>query len=361
YKYTLHPDKKKAEQKYRKLFPIINDEVDEWMRKAYRGGWTYLKSDHQEKDLGKGIIMDVNSEYPYVMRHKFMPYGKPIRYEGKYEESERSPLYVQQLKCSFEVKKDHLPTIQIKKSLHFRGNEYLKSSDGLIVPLTLSSIDLELFFKHYHVYNIEWMGGFMFAGTYGLYNDYIDKYVKLKMDSAKTGKNPNPTNYAISKLMLNNLYGKTGSNPDVTGKYPVMDEDGVVRLRFEDPERTDPEYIPTAIFTTSYARELIITASQDNYDCFIYCDTDSVHLVGTEIPDNLKEKIHPTKLGYFDLENTFNRARYLYQKTYIYETTNKNNEKVISVKGAGMTEDVKKNLNFENCYSGLTVPGLKKG
>jgi len=161
--------------------------------------------------------------------------------------------------------------------------------------------------------------------------------------------------------MVNNLYGKTGSNPDVTGKYPVMDEDGVVRLRFEDPERTDPEYIPTAIFTTSYARELIITASQDNYDRFIYCDTDSVHLVGTEIPDNLKEKIHPTKLGYFDLENTFNRARYLYQKTYIYETTNKNNEKVVSVKGAGMTEDVKKNLNFDNFYSGVTVPGLKKG
>lgn len=361
YKYTLHSDKKKAEQKYRKLFPIINDEVDEWLRKAYRGGWTYLKSDHQEKDLGKGIIMDVNSEYPYVMRHKLMPYGKPIRYVGKYEESERFPLYVQQLKCSFEVKKDHLPTIQIKKSLYFRGNEYLKSSDGLIVPLTLSSIDLELFFKHYHVRNIEWIGGFMFAGAYGLYNDYIDKYVKLKMDSAKTGKNPNPTNYAISKLMLNNLYGKTGSNPDVTGKYPVMDEDGVVRLRFEDPERTDPEYIPTAIFTTSYARELIITASQDNYDRFIYCDTDSVHLIGTEIPDNLKEKIHPTKLGYFDLENTFDRARYLYQKTYIYETTNKNNEKVVSVKGAGMTEDVKENLNFDNFYTGVTVPGLKKG
>src|SRR5699024_665633 len=140
---------------------------------------------------------------------------------------------------------------------------------------------------------------------YGLYDEYIDKYVQMKADSAPTGKNPNPTLYVISKLLLNNLYGKTGSNPDVTGRVPVLDEEGVVRLVFGDEERTDPEYIPTAVFTTSYARQLIIGYAQQNYDRFIYCDTDSIHLIGEDVPDNLKPHIHPTKLGYLDLETTY--------------------------------------------------------
>ena len=75
----------------------------------------------------------------------------------------------------------------------------------------------------------------------------------------------------------------------------------------------------------------------------------------------MKPHIHPDKLGYLDLETTFDRARYLYQKTYIYETTDKNGNKQVEVVGAGMTDNVKKNLNFDNFYGGTTVPGLIKG
>ena len=363
YKDTLHPDPKKAQKQYRKLFPILSEQTDGWLREngAYRGGWTYLKPEHAEKDIGKGIIMDVNSEYPYVMRHKMLPYGTPLFYKGKYKPTKSYPLYVQKIRCAFEVKENHLPTVQIKGSLHFKRNEYLTSSDDLVVPLTMSNVDLDLFFKHYHVTNLEFIEGFMFKGTHGLYDKYIDKYVQLKIDSSNGGKNPNPTDRTISKLLLNNLYGKTGSNPDVTGKYPELDENGVVRMKYEDEQKTDPEYLPTAIFTTSYARELIITHAQNNFDRFIYCDTDSIHLKGSDIPENLKPHIHPDKLGYLDLETTYDRARYLYQKTYIYETTDKNGNKQVEVVGAGMTDNVKKNLNFDNFYGGTTVGGLIKG
>ena len=79
------------------------------------------------------------------------------------------------------------------------------------------------------------------------------------------------------------------------------------------------------------------------------------------MPENLKPWIDPDKLGYLDLETTFNRARYLYQKTYMYQYKDKDGNTQIDVKGAGMTDDVKENITFENFHGGLKVEGLKKG
>ncbi|GAB7445549.1 hypothetical protein OUHCRE11_47300 [Enterobacter asburiae] len=81
------------------------------------------------------------------MYYKPLPYGEGVHFEGKYKEDKLYNLYVQSFTCTFEVKENHIPTIQIKKSI-FKDNEYLTSSCGNEVTLTLTSIDLELFFKH---------------------------------------------------------------------------------------------------------------------------------------------------------------------------------------------------------------------
>lgn len=348
-------DIKKGEKKYRKLFPILDKYIDKMVRKSYKGGWCYVKKDKQGNDIKTGIILDVNSEYPWAMRHNLMPYGVPTYYTGEYQENKTYPLYIQHIRCSFELKERHLPTIQIKKSLDFKGSEYLESSKGLTVDLHLTSVDLKLFKEHYELEDLEYVEGFMFKGAYGLYDEYIDYFTELKMKSKNI-----PSTYMKCKLLLNNLYGKTGSAIDGTKRIPTLDSKGVVRLVVGDDEEIEPNYVATASFTTAYARDLIIRKCQLNYDRFIYCDTDSAHFEGTEIPENMKDIIHPTKLGYFDLEHTFKRARYLFQKTYIYEAVYDDNSSEIIVKGAGMTEEVKENLNFDNFYSGVKVDGLKK-
>ena len=78
------------------------------------------------------------------MRNCLLPFGKPIFYNGKYEPSRLYPLYIQRISCIFRLKKGKIPTIQIKNNpSYFVGNEYLESSDGLPVTLTLTNIDLE--------------------------------------------------------------------------------------------------------------------------------------------------------------------------------------------------------------------------
>ena len=361
-------DKKKGEKKYRKLFPILDTYIDKIVRKSYRGGWTYLNPVYANLTIGEGIVLDVVSEYPWAMRNNLMPYGTPMFFKGKYKENSTYPLYVQELECSFELKDKHLPMIQIKDMpLYFKKNTYLTSSEGLRVRLSLTNIDLQLFLDHYHVIDPDYIHGFMFKGANGLFDDYIDKFMeeKIKYDDI-------PSKRLKAKLLLNNLYGKFGSSIDVTGRVPVL-KDNVVKYVIGDEEKGDPQYVAVASFTTAYARNLIIRRAQKNYDRFIYCDTDSLHLTGTTIPQNMidDDVIHKTELGKFSVDDVFIKGKYLFQKTYMYQKPvcnlyNKQGERLyhdtsLKIAGAGMTDDVKKNFNFDNFEAGATVAGSKKG
>ena len=117
--------------------------------------------------------------------------------------------------------------------------------------------------------------------------------------------------------MLNNIYGKFATNPDVTPKVPVMDEGGTVRWMLGPAETRDPVYLPVGAFCTAWARHTLISAIHANQDRFIYCDTDSMHLAGTDDPEGIP--LHDTDLCAWKVEGTFSHARHLRAKCYIWD------------------------------------------
>lgn len=255
-------------------------------------------------------MYDVNSLYPATMYSALLPYGKPVPYAGKYEVNERYPLYVQKISCMFELKDGYIPTVQIKHDPRFNSSEYLESSNGEFVTLYMTNVDMDLMFEHYNVFAEEYQGGLMFQGKYDMFDTYINKWMFVKAN-ATGGRR------TLAKLYLNNLYGKFGSNPDVTGKYPYLDENGAVKLALKPQEIKDPVYLPIAVFTTAWARNTTITTAQAVYDRILYCDTDSIHISGTHIPTVIQDRIDPRKLGYWKHESTFGRGKFLRSKTYI--------------------------------------------
>lgn len=296
-------------------FPVFSLDLDDELRKSYRGGFTYLDPRYAQRDVGEGIVLDVNSLYPSVMYNDVLPYGIPYRYEGKYRPNTDFPLFIQYFSCYFDLKPGHIPTLQIKHSAFFRQNEYITSSHGRDYVLCMTSVDLEIFLEHYDVYGIEWLHGYMFHGAAGMFKSYIDKWTEIKIKADLEGNNGMRT---LAKLMLNALYGRFGLNPNCTRKVPLLADDGIIQYVTGDPEQRDPVYIPMAAFITAYARKKTITSAQSVYDRFIYADTDSLHLVGTQLPDL---EIHDTKLGAWKHESTFDRARFLRQKCYIEHWT----------------------------------------
>ena len=289
--------------------------ADEYLRNAYKGGWCYVNPAVEKKEQGEGLVLDINSMYPYVMRNRLLPYGTPIYFEGRYNllHSEVFPLYIQHLRCSFELKEGYFPTLQLKNVYGFQQAEYLESSDLEVVDIYMTNVDLDLFFEHYDVDDVEYIDGYMFRGRMGMFNDYIDYWYNSK---AQAGIDGNKGLRQISKLFLNNLYGKFSINPKFRNKIPYY-EDGVVKYKFTDYKERQPLYIPVGIFITSYARSYIIRAAQALSDRFLYADTDSLHIKGSEIPTDIE--IDASALGAFKIEAIMRRGKYIHSKCYCEE------------------------------------------
>lgn len=343
-------------EEFRKIFPKLL--CDRFIRKAYKGGFTYVSPNIKGKEVGEGIVLDANSMYPWAMKFNKFPYGEPEYFTGKYEEDAEYDLYFQSFSCSFYLKKDKIPTVQDKSSkFRWLPTEYIRDSDGIIMDFVMTNIDMKLFFEHYEVDDLTFTGGYKFKSKYGLFNEYIDYWYEQKRIAKSEG---NKGMYLLSKLMLNSLYGKFASKIEGYSKIPYIGNDGVLHLKLGSLEEREPVYIPVGCFVTAYARDKIIRSAQKCYNRFMYADTDSLHLLGKEIPEGLE--IDEYKLGAWKIEGEFKKAKYLRAKTYVEaEYNDYENKPFLKVTCAGLPDKARRNVTFENFnygskYEGKLIP-----
>lgn len=187
-----------TKRRFENIFPVFPVELDADIRRAYKGGYVYLNPKHRGRRGLQGITLDVNSLYPSVMYYSLLPWGYPVYFEGEPVPDETYPLFIVRLACEFEIKPGHLPTIQLKNNRAFVETEYLADSNGEIVEMTLTNVDLALFLEHYEVYNLEYICGWKFKGVIGLFKDYIDHWMHIKETTTGALRQ-------LAKLMLNSL------------------------------------------------------------------------------------------------------------------------------------------------------------
>lgn len=325
-----------GDQRFRNLFPLLSEEMDAEIRRAYRGGFTYLADRFKGKRLGHGIVLDVNSLYPSVMYNETLPYGMPEFVEGKVNPTSRRPLTIFSVTFTAKLKKDHIPCIQIKGSSIFGATEYLKEIEE---PTTLmvTNVDWDLYLEQYDVTVYAYGGGWRFKAQKGMFKSYIDKWSKIKAESTGGQRE-------IAKLHLNSLYGKFASNPNVTGKIPIL-ENNRVRYVTGKPDTKDPIYTAAGVFITSYARALTIRAAQASYDVFAYADTDSLHLLTDTVPEGID--IDPVRMGAWKFEYAFKEAHFVRAKVYLERIADENEH----VDDCPL--DCKKRHNFKTAFAGL--------
>lgn len=339
------------------VFPQLHPNVDCYLRQSYYGGITWKNSNklNELKQNGvdlKGLVYDVNSLYPSVMRTKLLPYGQPKFYEGGYNSvaqfvKDQYPLYIQRIRVKmFELKPGKMPNVQIRESVNFKATEYqtsnryydeeLKEEKYEECVFTFTSVQLDRFLDSYNTpMGIEYIDGYLFKGSYGIFDKYIDTFMQLK----ETGKGAKK---ATAKLCLNSLYGKFGTNPQREERI-VEFYDGVFSTTNRDEEGnlleylSDSVYLPMASFITAYARDVLINAVNSVFDRFLYCDTDSIHILGNDIPDI---PIHDTKLGYWKLEGRFVDAKYIGAKRYAELIEDNEGNKHWDIKCCGVSTDI---------------------
>lgn len=320
----------------------------EYIRKSYRGGWCYLVRGKENKIFHNGTTADVNSLYPSVMSAEsgsLYPIGYPTFWKGNYipeEAKAKDKYYFVRIKTLFYIREGKLPFIQIKGNPRYKSTEMLESSDitdpktgkkckfhetldGDIIPtfvtLTMTMTDWVLFQEHYHLVETEILDGCYFDARIGIFDTYIEKYKKIKLESTGALRE-------LAKLFLNNLYGKMASNTDSSFKIAHLDEDGIVKYSLVIAHDKKPGYIPVGSAITSYARNFTIRAAQKNYHGvdkpgFIYADTDSIHC--DLAPDELVGVVEDSKnFCCWKFESCWDTALFVRQKTYIEHVTHEN-------------------------------------
>lgn len=336
-----------------KLDPVLygSSNADEYIRRSYQGGWCY--ADEKRTGIVNGnihdgyaltYIYDVNSLYPAMMYYNFFPVGLPKFTKNIRDLSIAKNIFgFIRFKCNFELKPGYLPFIQIKNDFNFRSNENLKSTRydrwGNIlrdykVEMTLSIATWNLFVQSYKIKDFEFLDGCIFQCEKGLFNSYIDHFMKLKEQATR---DKNKVLRTIAKLFLNSLYGKFGKNPLNAFKVVQFDEkEEQVKYIFDEGEPGKPVYIPIACAITSYARKYTVKSALMNRDNFLYSDTDSIHLLLKEGEQAKGIEIHETKLGAWKLENVVKHSIFLRQKTYI-----EYNDTDFDIKACGLPERAK--------------------
>lgn len=342
--------------------PLEFKNADEYVRKSYKGGWCYLKKGCENKIYNNGTTADVNSLYPSVMHSEsgnYYPVGLPTFWVGNYiPEIAKEKYYFIRIKTRFYLKKGFLPCIQVKNTYRYKSTEWLETSDfydkktnkyykkyldingneqNTQVILTLTMTDFELIKEHYNLIDFEILDGCYFNKAIGIFDSYINKYKKIKLNSKGAKK-------TLAKLYLNNLYGKTATNTDSSFKIAYIKDD--LSLGFYGVYACDkkPFYIPVGSAITSYARNFTIRAAQKNYSNFIYADTDSIHCNCS--PNEIKGiKVDDKKFLCWKLESCWDNGLFVRQKTYIEHITAENLKPIekpfYNVKCAGMPEPCK--------------------
>ena len=333
-------------KRFSRVFPTLDLAVDNDIRTAYRGGWTYCDPRFQREIVGPGSVYDVNSLYPSVMYDRVLPFGFPEYFDGYPVVDDEFPLWIASITFTARLKPQHVPCIQIKRSSIFFDSEYVTE---VREPETMSitNIDWEAWNQQYDIEVLAWNGGWRFQGHVGFFTEYIDKWSKIKNES-KGGLR------YLAKLHLNSLYGKFATNPSVTTKRPYLDDTGTVKLLNNGDEFRNPVYTAMGVFITSYARQVTINAAQSNYSVFAYADTDSVHLLTLNTPNNMRVA---DELGCWKHEHDFDYAMFWRAKVYMERIMNGERAGEYETHVAGMPHTVQRLLRFQDFESGRIFHG----
>lgn len=275
-------------------------------RESYRGGRTECftrVSPLSDQCLEDIYDMDINSQYPSVMRSNYYPvaprYGAPVQFvHGEIPDAWKSDFTIARAQLALKA-----PCIAVKRdgmTVHPVGK----------VTAVITQPEIDWLKKHPEDGSIDcFLDGMPYVQRPDIFTSYVDFFYNLRLEAKARGDGVADS---ACKLYLNSAYGKLAQrlipqeseaidNPDVASRFDTVKQSmidlGVNRMEdldytytliagrlmkkqrhhLEDDAGTNHTVIAIPSAVTAYGRmllwDIIKTAGLDR--CY-YCDTDSV-------------------------------------------------------------------------------------
>lgn len=317
-KNTLHENSAKDILRHCEKFILkdTGETEDEYIRPSFQGGFNVLKKPGAYP--GGVLVLDVNSLYPYIFKTGKLPTGKPFYGGGKPPEKLFNGIYCGYIRflAKLQLKPGKIPFIRPQKD----GDKVLIGNRGEIIShtkyystiehnfvdreteLILTFEEFKLMLEHYNC-KIRFIDYLYYRSCSNIWGAWVDNLYSIK--STETGHRRK-----AAKQILNSAVGSLSKKRERESVY--FDEAG--ELKPIKTEVKSPSHIYIGAYVLSLARVKVIKDAQKNYKRYIYSDTDSIHLAGTELPENIN--IGPG-LGNYKIEHrTGEGAYYWARKNY---------------------------------------------
>ena len=346
---------KPAEKEYRLL------------RKAFRGGNTHANRYYVDKIIDDVYSYDISSSYPTQQLTQLFPV-KPFRW---LEISQRTALKRVQrvlqfiglgyaVVATYQFKnmrlKNHrepIPYISLSRCQALGTDDYeLLLDNGRVLEcgymeISLTEIDLEIVLDQYQFDSMDVIEAMVAQKDYlpesyrAVIQNYYDKKTALKGDDTEDGKYM----YMKSKNMLNAVYGMSATDPvhqDIfytDGDYKVSSYEDFTQEELLKLLKNASFPYQWGVYTTALARKQLQDAIKLCSDKIVYCDTDSVKVIGdidiSRLNDKLKKKAIQSKayaddmngkrhyIGLFEFDGHYDQFITQGAKRYAYSSGGK--------------------------------------
>lgn len=318
----------KPMKEFRKRYPRLPLEVDEFIRKGTSGGICYVTPRYQFKRTGKLIHIDMHQAHPTSAYLNTFPMGEPTYFKGK---PPRNRFCICRIKLSYSWVKLH-------SVISLIGQEFAFDEE-----ITVWDFEIPLIREMYQDAIIKYIDGYAFDSGFLPWRNYYRHNYEERL-KAKRCKDALGTE--LYKLLNNSSYGKLLEHGHEIELENVVEEDGTINSVEHVIDNSDNPfaheakytYLPIGSCIPAYTRvRLVSTAAKFGYENVVYFDTDSIFVVDNAETRRVLKKINmKDELGGWGMEKDIEQGQFAAPKRYkILEDDLEKSVPVLTVKAAG--------------------------
>ena len=321
YPRTLHPYRQ-----FRKEYPELSFEENNFLRKGVEGGICYAPVQYQFKVIEERIgHIDAHQMHPSSAYLNLFPYGKGQYFIGK-------PLLNYICACRIRISYSDVKLHSIIKLI---GLPFIESKEIVVWDFEIPTMK-----KCYVDLEIEYIDGYAYKCRPLPWKKYYAENYTKRLEAKK---NHDDFNILYYKLLNNSSYGKLLEKPhnEIIENYIRPDGiiDSLITVKDMQEQKANAKYtyIPIGSCIPAYSRvNLIELALKIGWEKVLYFDTDSIFFIWDKESEHVWNNTPQQDfLGGWGFEEFIDKAQFVTPKRYKTIT-----EGILTVKAGG--------INFKN-------------
>lgn len=311
-----YPNKLKPFLEFRKDYPLLSREENDFIRKSVSGGICYAPTDYQFKKIKNKILhIDLHQAHPSSLALNYMPYGTGEYFKGK--PPQKFGISCCHVKVSYS-------SVKLHSIIKLIGIPFI---DGF--ELYVWNFEIKLMYECYNNLEIEYIDGYFYNAKPSPFAKYMRINYSKRLEAKK---NKNLYDVMYYKLLNNSFYGKLIERPHNEIFENTILNDGIISSIIHEKKLEEQKvagkyaYVPLGSCIPARTRvTLVSTALKFGWKNVLYFDTDSIFLLWNEEVEKVLKTINlKDELGGWGIEDMPSEAQFTAPKRYKLKVEGKN-------------------------------------